>query len=171
DDFRQRAFVGDAGLDALRHQLPVLSALAAGVLEIAVAAARPHGADGTHAAVHLVAAALVELNLARSLVGPGKQAAHHHSVGAGGDGLDDVAGVADAAVGNDRNAVLFGHVGALPHRRQLWNADAGHDPGRADAAAALADLDAVRPRLDQGPGALAGGYVARDDGDPVAKLA
>ena len=76
-------------------------------LEVAVLGERPglHGAERAHAPVLLVALALVEHDLARRLVDAGEQAAEHHDVGAGGDGLGDVAGELDAAVGDERDAV------------------------------------------------------------------
>ena len=102
------ALVRDAAFDAFRHQL--LAGLGVGVeielvLEVAVAAAAAHRAERAHAAVFLEAAALIEDHLARALVGAGEQAADHHRAGADGDRLGDVAGVADAAVGDDRHLV------------------------------------------------------------------
>jgi hypothetical protein len=82
--------------------LPVLD-----FLEVAVGAALLHGADAAHATVALVAAALVQHDFARRLFGAGKHAAHHDGAGTRGDGLGNVAAVADAAVGNQR------HTGAL----------------------------------------------------------
>ena len=57
-----------------------------------------------HAAVGLVGAALKQLDLARRFFGAGEQAAQHDGVGAGGERLGDVAGIADAAVGDQRHA-------------------------------------------------------------------
>ena len=68
--------MGDASLDAFRHELlPVLGIRVEIelVLEIAVAAAAAHGAERAHAAVLLEAAALEENQLARALVGPGEE--------------------------------------------------------------------------------------------------
>src|SRR5690606_34890317 len=139
---RKRPLVRHAPLDALGHQL------AAGFLEVAVAAAGPHGADAPHAAVHLVAAALVDLGLARALVGPCEQAAEHDNVGAGGDRLEYVPGVTDAPVADDRDAVLHRHPRAIPNRGDLRHSDPGHHPGSADAARAEAHLDGVGAVLD-----------------------
>ena len=47
----------------------------------------------------------IQDQLARALVGAGEQVADHRRAGADGERLDDVAGVADAAVGDDRDAV------------------------------------------------------------------
>src|SRR5665213_139319 len=142
DDRRQRPLVGNAALDALGHQL-FRGALAFGVLEIAVGAALPHRAQRAHAAVALVRAALVELDVAGRLLGAREQAAEHHARRAGGDGLADVAGIADAAVGDQRNAGLGDPFDGELDRGDLWHADAGHDPRRADRARANADLDGV----------------------------
>ena len=75
-------------------------------LEIAVLAAPLHGADGAHAAVNLVASALVQDRLARALFGAGEKAADHDARGAGRQRLGDVARELDAAVGDDRDAGL-----------------------------------------------------------------
>ena len=102
------AFVGDAPFDAFRHQLlaaPRAAVEVELVLEVAVAAAAAHRADRAHAAVLLEAAALVEDHLARALVGAGEQVADHRRARADGDRLGDVAGEADAAVGDDRDVV------------------------------------------------------------------
>ena len=83
-------------------------------------------------------------------------------MGAGGDGLDNVAGILDAAVGDDGDAVFIGHFGALENGGDLGHADAGDHAGGADGAGADAHLDAVRASLDESLGALGGGHVARD---------
>src|SRR5690606_36710272 len=68
------------------------------------------------------------------------------------------------AVGDDGHAVLVGFPGAVVDGGDLGHADAGHHPGGADGSGTLAYLDGVGPRLDEGPGALGGGYVAGDEG-------
>ena len=60
-------------------------------LRIAISAVALHGAQAAHAAVLLEAAAFVQHHLARRFVQPGQQAAQHHHVRPGDDGLDDVA--------------------------------------------------------------------------------
>jgi hypothetical protein len=101
-----------------------------------------HGAQRTHATIGLVGAALEQLDFARRFFGTGQHGADHDRW-PGGDGLGDVAGEADAAVGNQRNA------GALPalqrhgDRGDLRHADTGHDTGGADGARADTDLDRV----------------------------
>ena len=64
--------------------------------------------------------------------------------------LDDVAGILDAAVRDDRDAVLRRDAGRVVDRRDLRHADACNDTGGADGARADADLHAVRARVDQG---------------------
>ena len=96
-------------------------------------------------------AALVQDQLARALVGAGEQVADHHRAGADGQRLDDVAGVADAAVGDHRHVVPRRRLRALVHRRDHRHADAGDDAGGADRAGADADLDARRRRARSAP--------------------
>src|SRR5690606_1677328 len=116
---RQRAAVGNAALDAPGHGRRGV------ILEVAVAGPRLHGAQRAHAPVDLVGATLVDLQFAGALLGAGEEAADHDAGSAGGDGLDDVARVADAAVGDDRHAVTVGLAGAV-----VDGGDLGHpDPG------------------------------------------
>ncbi len=65
-----RALVGHLALDAFRHQLQRVAHFG---LEIAVGGAARHGADRAHAAIGLVGAALMQIDLARALVGAGEQ--------------------------------------------------------------------------------------------------
>src|SRR5688500_8809147 len=89
-DRDEAALVRHASFDALGHEL---LELARGVLEIAVGGtvAPAHRAQATHAAIGLVRSALVELDVSRRLLRAGKQSADHHAVGAGNNGLGDVA--------------------------------------------------------------------------------
>src|SRR4030095_13253166 len=113
------------------------------LLEIAIGAPLLHRGDAAHAAIALVRTPLIELDLTRRLVGTGEEAAEHDRVRARSDGLGNVAGVADPAVGDRRNAGL---VGAFERRldcRDLRHPHAGDDARRADRARTDADLDAV----------------------------
>ena len=134
DDGDHRALVGHAALDAFGHQLVGVRVAGGRFLEVAVGAALLHGADRAHAAVALVAAALVQHDLARRLFGAGEHAAHHHGAGAGRDGLGDVARVADAAVGDQRHAAALQRRGHVVDRHDLRHAHAGHDARGADRA-------------------------------------
>ncbi len=109
-----------------------------------------HGADGTHPAVGLVGTPLVELDFTGRLLGAGKQATDHHRIGAGDERFRDVSGVADTAIGDQRNSAVAQRVRHLGDGRYLGYTDACDDTGRADRPRADADLDAVSPRLDQG---------------------
>ncbi|MPM60480.1 hypothetical protein SDC9_107331 [bioreactor metagenome] len=82
---------------------------------------RPHGA---HAAVHLKAAALIDLGLAGAFLCTGKQAAQHNGPGTSSDGLGNITGILDAAVSDDLNAKLVSFLGAVCYRRDLRYTDA-----------------------------------------------
>src|ERR1700738_4634427 len=178
----QRPAVGYAAFDALGHELrqPVLGGplaldhafgalLAAshvlGALEVAFPGALAHGGKRSHAAVGLEAAALVEDGLAGALVHAREERADHDGTGAGGDGLGDLAGVLDAAVGDDRNVVLAGGAIGFRDGGDLRHAGAGDHAGGADGAAPDAHLDGVGARVDQGLGALVGGHVTGQEAD------
>ena len=120
------------------------------ILEVAVGAALLHGAERAHAAIALVRAALVELDLAGRLLGAREQAAEHHARRAGGDRLGDVAGIADAAVGDERDVRCSpAPSSAFWIGRDLRHADAGDDARRADRAGTDADLDRVGAVVDE----------------------
>src|SRR5205085_10162038 len=112
-------------------------------LSISVFRPLNHRAHRAHAAIALVAAALVDDQLARRLVEAGEQRAHHHRVCPGGNGLGDVAGVTDAAVGDDGHARRLRDADRVHDRADLRHADAGDDPRGADRARADADLYGV----------------------------
>ena len=159
EHFAEGAFVGHAAHNAFGHKLLGVGLL---VLEVAVLRAALHGLERAHAAVGLELAAFEDDGLAGSLVGAGHQAAHHDGAGACGEGLDDVAAVADAAVGDDGHvvAVLLQGAAHLAHSRELRHADTGDDAGGADASGSDAHLDGVGAGLGQHQGGLAGGDVA-----------
>src|SRR5699024_3361147 len=125
-------------------------------LEVPVAAALGHGAQAAHAPVDLELPALVQLVLAGGLGAAGHHRAQHDRGAAGGQRLDDVAAVFDAAVGDDGDAVLGGLGGGVVHRGDLGHADARHHTGGADGARADAHLHAVGAGVDEGLGALGG---------------
>ena len=161
----QRAAVGHLALDALRHQLVLAQHVVLEVAVLGVGAAAlpvPHRAERAHAPVQLVLLAVDEDHLARALLAAGQQAAQHDGVGARGDGLGDVAGVLQAAVADHRHPGRAGRLRRLVDRGDLRHAHAGHHPGGADRARPDADLDAVRPGVDQGLRTRPGGHVAAD---------
>src|SRR5690606_39075292 len=159
DDRDDAALVRHAALDALRDELLQLLAR---VLEIAVGRAVPlrHRAERAHAAIGLVRAALIELDVAGRFLGAGEQAADHRRVRAGRDRLRDVAGVANAAVRDERHVRPLERGRDLGDRRDLRHADPGDDPRRADRARPDADLDGIGTRLDQRAGRFAGHDIA-----------
>ena len=83
----------------------------------------------------------------------------------GRDGLGDVARIADAAIGDERDAGPLEGLGDVRDGRDLRHADTADDPRRADRARTDADLDAVDAGLDERPRRLGRGDVATDDLD------
>ena len=160
-------------LDDLGHRAAEreLHLLALGdVLVERVAAALDREAGGRrrargHAAVDLEQLAAPADDVAGALLAAGEQAADHDRARAGADRGRDVAGAADAAVGDQRHAGLAGGVGAVEHRRQLRHADARDEPRRAREARADPDLDRVRTGGGEVDDAVAGRDVAGHDLD------
>ena len=99
--FSNQPFIRHTTLDTLRNEL--LCAL----LEITVLRAGFHCAERTHAAINLELSALIDLGCARCLVTTSKQAAQHNNICACCQCLDNIAGILDAAVRNDRNIVFL----------------------------------------------------------------
>ena len=159
DGVGHRAASGHATDDALGHQL------LGGVLEIAVGGAHAHGVDGAHAAVGLIHAALIQHGFARAFVGAGEHGTEHDGMGTGGESLDDVAGVLDAAVGDAAAVGFTGGAAAFHDGADLGHAHTGHHAGGADGAGADAHLHGVRTGLDEGLGGFVGGDVASDELD------
>ena len=161
DDGDQAALVRHPALDSLRHQL---FELLGRVLLVAVGRTvlLGHGAQRAHAAVGLVGTPLVQLHLARGLLRSGEKTADHGAVRAGGQRLGDVAGIADAAVGDHGNIVLRGRGRNFRHGGDLRDAHAGHDAGGADGPRPDTGFHSVHARLDQRLRAFAADHVAGD---------
>ena len=131
DHVRQRPLVRHAPLDALGDQARLLADAALEVTVLAVAAAL-HGADGSHAAIVLVALALQDHQIAGTLIHSDQQPTQHHGVRARRDSLGDVARILDAAVGDDWDAAGACRARAVVDSGDLWHADPRHDTRCAD---------------------------------------
>jgi len=89
-----------------------------------------------------VRAALVELDspgIPRSC----EHTADHHAVRTGGERLGDVAGIADSAIANDRNARAFQRLRHSGNGADLRDTDAGDDARGANGARADAHFDRI----------------------------
>src|SRR5207245_4334742 len=111
------------------------------LLEITVGRAPRHCPDRAHPAVIFVAAALIEKDLARALVGAGEERAEHRAIRPGGDRLGEVAGEFDPAIGDHWHARLAAFGDGVDDRSELRDADPGDDAGCADRGRTYANLD------------------------------
>ncbi len=158
-DVAERAFERHLTLDAFGHELQrVLDVL----LEVAVGRAARHGRDRAHAAITLVRAALIQIDLAGALLGAGEQIADHRALRARRERLGEIAGELHAAVGDHRRVGLLRLLHRVEHGGQLRHAHARHHARGADRAGADADLDRVGAGVDQRLGAFARRDVAGD---------
>src|SRR5690606_31107656 len=114
----------------------------------------------THAAINFEFAPLIDLRFARAFIGSGKQGADHDRAGSGGDRLDRVTGVFDAAVGDDRDTIAARYARTVVDGGDLRYADAGDDPRRTDGTRSDADFDDVGARFDQRLRPFARGDIA-----------
>ncbi len=92
---------------------------------------------------------------------------------ASGDGLGDVAAIADATIADDGYTEALGHLGAFGNRRNLWHTGTSDHARRTNAPRPLADLDAVNAALTQRLGRITRGNVAGDElyvGEVLAHL-
>src|SRR5580765_2537269 len=133
DDRLHRALVGHATLDPLGDELLDVLDVA---LEVAVLRERAglHRAERAHASVLLEPFALDEDDVAGRLVGAREHRAEHDRVGAGRNRLRHVAGVADPAVGDQRDTGGPAGARALVDGGDLRHTHAGHDSRSARAA-------------------------------------
>jgi hypothetical protein len=67
---------------------------------------------------------------------------------AGSNGLDDVARIAETAVGDEWYISIFQCLSHIIDRRKLGYAYTGHDTCGADGTGAYADLDAISTSFD-----------------------
>src|SRR4029077_14992824 len=161
---RDRPLVRNAAFDPFRDELLDVLDVA---LEVTVArrAARAHRTERAHAAVLLVPLALVQHNVTWALVGAGEQRPRHHGIGPGSQSLRDVARRGHAAVGDQRDTVPGGDGCAVVDGRDLRDAYARNDTGRANAARSDTNLHRVGACVDQRLRRLGGCNVAGNDLD------
>ena len=91
-----------------------------------------HGTERTHAAVGLVRTSLEQFDLARRFFGAGKQATQHYGMRTSGQRFGDIAGIADAAVSDQRHAAVFQGFCHIVNGGDLRHADAGDDARGTD---------------------------------------
>ena len=156
------ALVGHPALDTFRHEF--LGALGC-VLEIAIATALGlrHGCQGTHAAVRFVGSALVELDFTRGLFSAGEHATHHDRVSTGDDGLGEVAGKSNPAIGDQGYAGTLERRRHIGNRRNLWHTGTGDNASGTDRTGTYTDFHGIRTGLGQRDGGLGGGDIATDN--------
>lgn len=111
DGVRHRPFVGHPALYPFGNQFFIV------LLEITVFAAVSHSSQRTHAAIDFEASALVDLLLTGGFFAARQQGAQHYHIGARCQGFDNVAGIFDAAVGNDGDIVFGCTATSVIHRR------------------------------------------------------
>lgn len=122
-----------------------------------------HGIQGSHTAVLLQALAIEVEVLAGGLGGSRKETTHHDGRSTKGQGLGDVANVADTAISNDGDTVLGGELGNLVDGSTLGTA-AGHDLlGDADRARAHTNTETVGTSSDQASSLLPDNNVSGND--------
>src|SRR6202035_2717951 len=105
-------------------------------------------------------AALIQNQLAGTFVGAGEERADHDRTRTGSQSLGDVAGVFDAAVGDDGNAGVFGGAEGFGDGGDLGDAGAGDHARGANGTGTDADLDAVGSGASQFASAVEGSDVA-----------
>ena len=76
---------------------------------------------------------------------------------------DHVAGLGDAAVGEDGDALGLGCLGCHVECRHLWNADTSYDACGANGSWTLSDLDDVCTRIGEELNTFGAGNVAGDE--------
>src|SRR5262247_3582546 len=159
DERRERAFVSHAAFDAFGHQF-ALGFLA--LLGVTVLAPLLHRRQAAHSAVRFEVAALIQNDLAGRFVDAREQRADHHGVGAGRDGLGDVAGIFNASVGDHRDARTRRASDAFRNGRDLRHARACDHASCTNRTGTYAALDRVRAGLNQDFRAVGRADVAGD---------
>ena len=123
---------------------------------------RRHGAERSHAAVRLESAALIQDQFARTLVSAREQRADHDGARACGNGLADIAGILDAAIGNDRNARIARGAVGLGDGGDLRHPGAGNHARGAYRTRADANFDSICASFGQLARTIESGDVAGD---------
>ena len=121
-----------------------------------------HCPDGTHPPVGLVLLAVVFKDFPWGFRRPGEHRPQHDRIPTSSNRLDDVTGVLDPPVGNDRLAIFLGRRCRVVDGRNLWNPDPSNDPGRANRTWADPNFNHVDPGFKEGPGRVTSSNVAGD---------
>src|SRR5450756_1087920 len=129
-----RSLQGNATIDTLRNQLEP------GILKVPVAAPLLHCAKRSHAAVGLVLSVPCRDDVARTFDSGGEKAAEHDRVASGCKSFCYVARVPDASVGDNRNVMTLGLLGALVDGGYLGHTNSCYDTRRTDRPWTYADL-------------------------------
>ena len=96
-------------------------------------------------------------------VGGGELITYHDSWSAGGQTFDDVAGIFDTTVTNDRFLVLSGGFWSFEEGGDLGNAGACLDSGGTDTAGTDANFDNIGASFEKGFGSVVSGNITGDE--------
>ena len=163
DHFREAPLEGYPSDDAFRYQfLDVVLH----ILEIAVLGPFLHGFDGSHPTVGLEFPSFEDDGLARRFIHPCEEGAGHDGIGTCGDGFDDVARVADPAVGDHGDAGALEGLRHIIDGCQLGYAHPGDDAGGANRPGADPYFDGIHADTGQVTGSLCRTDVANHERKP-----
>ena len=102
-------------------------------------------------------------SLAWAFVRSREQRPHHDTMRAHGDGFGDVAGMTNAAIGNQRHARLMTHRGGGFDCAPLRHAHARHHASGADGARSDSHLDGICAAINECRRAVLSCHIAADD--------
>ncbi len=83
-----------------------------------------HGSQAAHSAIFFKTTAFIQDYFTRSFFQGCQQTAQHHQIGAARDRFDDITGIFDAAIGNDRDIKWTRSTGAVINGSHLGHARA-----------------------------------------------
>src|SRR5699024_6227530 len=126
DGVGQRSLKGHTALYTFGNQL-------AGIrLEVPIRAALTHSGQAAHTTIHLKLTALIQLVLSGRLLTACHQGADHNHISAGSQCLDDIAGILNTAISNNRDAVLRSCTGSVVNSSNLRHTNTGNNTSGAD---------------------------------------
>ena len=124
-----------------------------------------HRLERTHSAITLELSAVENDGVARTFLRSSNQRTNHHARTASGQSLDNVARIAQSAVGNQGNSRIFQSTVNVIDRAQLRHAHASHDARRANRTRSDSHFHGIGTVFSKHSGSLARRHVAHNDID------
>ena len=164
DHLLHRSLVRHTASDALGHQFLHLLGVA---LEVTVlrTVLLLHGLERTHTTIRLELTTVVDDRIARTLLGTCHERAHHHATATSGQGLHDIARIAQTTISDKGNTRALEHTIHVVDGTELGHTHTSHHTGGTDRTRTNTHLDSIGTVINEHLGSLASSNITNNDID------